>query len=296
MNPFDDIGFAVVVTGMLAAGSIALLGTFLVVRGQAMLTDAIGHGIVLGIAVTYLLSGQTSGPLQLLGAGLTGFLTVSVTGALAASNKVKRDAATALVFPAFFALGILLLSLFARDAHVDAHTVLLGEIGFVWLDTVNVLGWAVPRATLTLAAVFAVNLAFVTLFRKQLVAAAFDPVLATIQGLRPRLSTALLLGLTSVTAVAALDAVGVVLFVAFAIVPAVTGRLLSSRLPGMLAIAVVTAMAAAVAGYPLAVWADVSIGGSMAALTGVPLGAALVLAAGRRGRKSPTATPPVPTA
>lgn len=277
MTVFDDIGFVITLTGMLAAGSIALLGTFLVVRGQAMLTDAISHGIVLGIAVTFLLSGQASGPLQLLGAGLTGFLTVGVTGALAASGKLKRDAATALVFPAFFALGILLLSLFARDAHVDAHTVLLGEIGFVWLDTVPVFGVPVPRATLTLAVVFAINLAFVTLLRKQLTAAAFDPVLATIQGLRPRLSTALLLGLTSVTAVAALDAVGVVMFVAFAIVPAVTGRLLSGRLPGMLGIAVAVAVAAAMGGYPLAVSLDVSIGGTMASLTGVFLAAAVAL-------------------
>ncbi len=277
MTVFDDIGFVITLTGMLAAGSIALLGTFLVVRGQAMLTDAISHGIVLGIAVTFLLSGQASGPLQLLGAGLTGFLTVGVTGALAASGKLKRDAATALVFPAFFALGILLLSLFARDAHVDAHTVLLGEIGFVWLDTVPVFGVPVPRATLTLAVVFAINLAFVTLLRKQLTAAAFDPVLATIQGLRPRLSTALLLGLTSVTAVAALDAVGVVMFVAFAIVPAVTGRLLSGRLPGMLGVAVAVAVAAAMGGYPLAVSLDVSIGGTMASLTGVFLAAAVAL-------------------
>lgn len=291
MDVTGGIGFAIVLTGVLAAGAIALLGSVLVVRGQAMLTDAISHGIVLGIAVTYLLTGHASGPLQLLGAGLAGFLTVGVTGALASSRKLKRDAATALVFPAFFALGILLISLFARNAHVDAHTVLLGEIGFVWLDTVEVLGLVLPRAAATLAVVFAINLAFVTLLRKQLVAAAFDPVLATIQGLRPRLTTALLLALTSVTAVAALDAVGVVLFVAFAIVPAVTGRLLSGSFGTMLTISVVLAMACAVAGYPLAVWADVSIGGSMAALTGVPLLVALAVLAWR-GRRSAGAVAP----
>lgn len=283
------IGFAIVVTGVLAAGATALLGTVLVARGQAMLTDAISHGIVLGIAVTFLITGEVSGPVQLLGAGLTGFLTVSVTEALAASRKLKRDAATALVFPAFFATGVLLLSLFARDTHVDAHTVLLGEIGFVWLDTVSVLGAELPRAAVTLAAVFAVNLAFVTLLRKQIVAAAFDPVLAATQGLMPRLTTGLLLALTSVTAVAALDAVGVVLFVAFAIVPAVTGRALSGTFAGMQVSAVLLAMGSAVAGYYVALWADVSIGATMASLTGVPLLASLVWLAWRRRRSAPGA-------
>ncbi len=291
MELTGGIGFAIVLTGVLAAGATALLGSVLVVRGQAMLTDAISHGIVLGIAVTFLLTGQVSGPLQLLGAGLAGFLTVIVTGALAASGKLKRDAATALVFPAFFALGILLISLFARNAHVDAHTVLLGEIGFVWLDTVNLLGLTLPRTAVTLAVVFALNLAFVTLFRKQLEAAAFDPVLATLQDLKPRLTTALLLALTSVTAVAALDAVGVVLFVAFAIVPAVTARLVSGSFGAMLLTSVLVAMACAVLGYPLAVWADVSIGGSMAALTGVPLLLALIPLVWRRRRNSRSAAP-----
>lgn len=291
MDVTGGIGFAIVLTGVLAAGATALLGSVLVVRGQAMLTDAISHGIVLGIAVTFLLTGHVSGPLQLLGAGLAGFLTVAVTGALASSRKLKRDAATALVFPAFFALGILLISLFARNAHVDAHTVLLGEIGFVWLDTVTLLGLTLPRTAVTLAAVFAVNLAFVTLFRKQIEAAAFDPVLATLQDLKPRLTTALLLALTSITAVAALDAVGVVLFVAFAIVPAVTGRLLSGSFGTLLTVSVVLAMGCAVLGYPLAAWADVSIGGSMAALTGVPLLAALGALAWRRRRGSTEVAP-----
>lgn len=277
-----SVAFAIVLTGVLAASATALLGTVLVVRGQAMLTDAISHGIVLGIAVTYLLTGHVSGPVQLLGAGLAGFLTVIITEALTKSRKVKRDAATALVFPAFFATGILLLSLFARDAHVDAHTVLLGEIGFVWLDTVSVFGAVLPRAAVTLAVVFALNLAFVTLLRKQIVAAAFDAELATTQGLRPRLTTAMLLALTSLTAIAALDAVGVVLFVSFAIVPAITGRLLSSTFGGMLWSAVAVASAAAIGGYPLAAWADVSIGGTMAALTAVPLALALAATAWRR--------------
>lgn len=267
----SDYNFAIIATGVLTAASTALLGTFLVVRGQAMLSDAISHGLVFGIAVTFLVSGAVSGPWQLLGATLAGLLTVLLTEALSGSGRVRRDAATGLVFPALFAVGVLLLGLFARDVHVDAHTVLLGEIGFVWLDMLTVLGLQVPRALAVLVPVFLLDLAFVCLFYKELVAASFDRELAQLQGLRPRLVTLMLLTLTSLTAVAALDAVGVVMFVTFAITPGVVGRLAAGRLPGVMAVALAVGVGAALAGYPLALAADLSIGGMMALLTALPL-------------------------
>src|SRR5690606_39000012 len=179
----DDIGFVIVATGVLTGASAALLGTFLVVRGQAMLSDAISHGVVFGVALTFLLTGAVAGPVQLIGAAAAGLLTVLLTEALAGSGKVKRDAATGLVFPALFAAGILLLNLFARNAHVDVHTVLLGEIGFVWLDRIELLGLQVPRALAVATLSLLLNAVYVTLFHKELTAAAFDPVMARLQGL-----------------------------------------------------------------------------------------------------------------
>lgn len=271
---FDDVGLVIALTGVLAAASAALLGSVLVVRGQAMLTDAVSHGVVFGIAATYLLTGAVSGPVQLLGAAAAGVLTVVLTQWLAASGRVRRDAATGLVFPALFAAGVVILSLFARDVHVDAHTVLLGEIGFVWLDQVPLLGLEVPRSTLVLAVVLLLDAAYVLAFWDRLVASSFDPLHAKLRGLRPGGVSLGLLVLMAVTAVAALDAVGVVLFVAFAIVPAVAARLLAGSMGGVAVMAVAAASAAAVAGYPLAVALDVSIGGTMALLTAVPLAAA----------------------
>ncbi|MFA5551681.1 MAG: metal ABC transporter permease, partial [Trueperaceae bacterium] len=86
----DSPSFAILATGVLTGASAALLGTFLVVRGQAMLTDAISHGVVFGVAVTFLLTGSATGPLQLLGAAGAGLLTVALTEWLARSGKVKR--------------------------------------------------------------------------------------------------------------------------------------------------------------------------------------------------------------
>ncbi|WP_209425907.1 metal ABC transporter permease [Pararhodobacter sp. SW119] len=274
----DSTAAMIVLTGVLVGVSGALLGTFLVLGGRAMLTDAISHAIVFGIIVVWLLTRQMAGPVQVIGAAAAGMLTVLLSEALARTRLVRTDAAIGLVFPALFSAGVILIALNARNVHIDTESVLLGEIGFVWLETVTVAGLRVPVAVLTLAAVLAVNLAFVLGFWKELKLATFDPVLAAALGFAPGLMFHALLALTSVTAVAAFDAVGAVLFIAFVIVPPATGFLLTRRVGRMAGLAVGLAAASAGAGYALAVRWDVSIAGMMALMTGVFFTLALLLA------------------
>ncbi len=277
----DSVPATIVLTGALVGMAAALPGIFLVLRGAAMLADAISHAVVLGIVGVWLLTGATSGPLQLLGAALTGLLTVWLVEALTRTGLVASDAAIGLVFPALFALGVLLVNLNARNLHLDADAVLLGQIGLVWLDTLPVAGLEVPRAVLTLAAVLALNAGFVALFWKELKLATFDPGLAEALGFRPARLGRALLGLTSLTAVAAFEAVGAVLFVAFVIVPPATALLLTDRLATAVVLAAGVAVAAAAAGYGLAEAGDVSIAGSMAGVAGLAFAAAFLLAPGR---------------
>jgi len=278
----DPIAFSIVATGALVGLNGALLGTFLVLRGSSMQADAISHAILFGIIMVWLNTGQTSGPVQILGAALAGLLSVMLSEAIARTRLVASDTAIGLAFPALFAAGVLLINLYARDVHLDAHAVLLGEIGFVWLDTVSVGGVEVARALVTLSVVLAVNLVLVLGLWKELKLATFDPALAAALGFAPGLLFHLLLGLTSASAVASFDAVGVVLFIAFVIVPPATAYLLTERLGHMLGLAMALGVAAALAGYPLAVAWDVSIGGTMASVAGGFFALALVFAP-RRG-------------
>jgi manganese/zinc/iron transport system permease protein len=193
-----------------------------------------------------------------------------------------QDSATGLVFPAMFALGVLLINLNARNLHLDVDSVLLGEIGYVWLNTVTWFGVDLPVAGVTLAAVTVVNAAFLALFWKEQKIAAFDPGLAAALGFRPQAMGLVLLTLTAMTAVAAFDAVGVVLFLAFLIVPAVTGQLVAASVFGILVVAMGSGVISVGLGYGAALQWDVSIGGSMALATGLGLGLAL-LASPRSG-------------
>jgi manganese/zinc/iron transport system permease protein len=264
----SDIPFTIVATGALVGIAASLLGPFLVLRRSSMLADAISHSIVFGIVMVWLLFRQASGPAQIIGAALTGVLTVVLIELLTATRRVKGDAAIGLVFPALFSAGVLLLNLYARDVHIDTHTVLLGEIGFVWLDTVAFAGLELPRSLLSMAALTIVNLTFVTLLYKELKLATFDEGLARSLGFRPALLFYLLLTLTSSTAVAAFDAVGAVLFVAFIIVPPSAAYLLTDRLWRMIFYGAAISLLSSVGGYFLAVAWNVSIGGMMALATG----------------------------
>ncbi|MEX1081764.1 MAG: metal ABC transporter permease [Halofilum sp. (in: g-proteobacteria)] len=267
----------IVLTGALVGIAGSILGTFLVLRRNAMLSDAIGHSIVFGIVVVWLITRAQSGPAQIIGAALTGVITVGLIELLANSRRVKYDAAIGLVFPVLFAAGVLLLNLYARDVHIDTHTVLLGEIGFVWLDTMDVAGMAVPSSVVWMSVLTLVDAAFIGLFYKELKLATFDRQLAAALGLAPILIFYSLLALTSMTAVAAFDAVGAVLFIAFVIVPPSAAYLLTDRLFPMLLIAATIGVLSSFTGYAAAVAMDVSIGGMMAVMTGVFLALAFLL-------------------
>ncbi|MAN76502.1 MAG: zinc ABC transporter permease [Rhizobiales bacterium] len=272
---FNSPDAMIMLTGALVGIAASLLGTFLILRGASMLSDAISHSIVFGIIVVWMLTGQASGPVQIIGAALTGLLTVALTELLTATRRVKADAAIGLVFPALFSIGVLLINIYARDVHIDQHTVLLGEIGFVWLNTYDIGGYLVPQAVVWMGVMALLNLAFVTMLYKKLKLATFDAALAKALGFAPVLLSYALLALLSGTAVAAFDSVGAILFIAFVIVPPSAAYLMTDRLSLMLAFGAAIAIISSIAGYWLAVWFNVSIGGMMAMMTGACFVAAL---------------------
>jgi manganese/zinc/iron transport system permease protein len=272
-----SISAMIILTGLLLALSGAVLGTFLVLRGAAMLTDAISHSVVLAIVLVWMLTGATSGPLQVAGAVAMGLATVGLTALLQRSRLIADDAAIGLVFPALFAGGVLLINLHARDVHIDLDSVLLGEIGLVWLHRVDVLGVELPVAVVSLGLLGVVNLAFVLGFWKHLVLSSFDAPLAAALGLRPGVVGLALMALTAATAVAAFEAVGAILFIAFVTAPAATGLLLSNR-PGLaMATAVAAGSLAVLGGHAVALGQDLPIAPVMALCAGGIFALALAL-------------------
>ncbi len=131
-----------IIIGSFIAISGALLGTFLLLRGMALTSDAISHTVLLGIVVAFmvmtsLLNQQPdlSSPWLIIGAALAGVVTVILTELIHRSGLVQQDAALGLAFPLLFAVSIILVSRFVEDVHLDEDAVMVGEIGVAWADT-----------------------------------------------------------------------------------------------------------------------------------------------------------------
>lgn len=267
---------------VVVAAACALPGAFLVLRRMAMMSDAVSHSILPGIVIGFLWTGDLSSPWLVAGAAATGLLTVSLVEFIGRSRLLKEDAAIGIVFPVLFSVGVLLIARHAGDVHLDVDAVLLGEIAFAPFDRFAPGGLDLgPRALWVMGGVAMLNLGFILLFYKELKVATFDAGLAAALGFAPALIHYLLMGLVSLTAVGAFDAVGSILVVALMIGPPAAAHLLTDRLPTLLALSVLIGSLSGVAGYWLARALDASIGGSMATVVGLAFAAAYLFAPDR---------------
>ena len=214
MNPEIEILLIAVVTSV----ACALPGVFLVLRRLALVSDAITHAILPGIVVAFFLTGSLSSPLLVIAAAATGVLSVALIEALHRTRLVAEDAATGLVFPAFFSVGVVLVSRWAGKVHLDTDSVLLGELAFAPFDRLFVGGVDVgPAALWTMSCILLLNLALIIILTKELKIATLDPALAAVLGFSPAILHYLLMTAVSVTAVGAFSAAGSILVVALMI-------------------------------------------------------------------------------
>jgi manganese/zinc/iron transport system permease protein len=263
----------------LTAAACALPGVFLVLRRMALMSDAISHSILLGIVLAFFVTENLASPLLVVAAAATGVLTVSLVELLTRSRLVKSDAAIGLVFPALFSIGVILISRYAADVHLDVDAVLLGELAFTPFNRWEMGGVDMgPRALWLMGAVLLLNAAFVAALYKELKLTTFDAALAGALGFAPGLVHYAFMSLVSVTAVGAFEAVGSILVVALMIAPPAAAYLLTDRLPRMILLSVGLAVVSSQAGYWTAHLLDVSIAGAMATMAGVVFLAAFLFA------------------
>ena len=247
---YDFMVRALVAT-VLAAVVCALLSCWLVLIGWSLMGDAVSHAVLPGVVLAYIFGAPFA-----IGALAFGVLAVVLIGVVRSTSRVKEDAAIGIVFTTLFAFGLVLISI--TPSQVDLNHIIFG----------NVLG--VGTADLVQIAVLAA-VAFVVLVlkRRDLTLYAFDPTHAHAIGLPPRLLGALLLGLLAMTAVVALQVVGVVLVVAMLIIPGATAYLLTDRFGRMLVIAPLLSAGCSVLGIYLSYYLDAASGGLVVVTQGV---------------------------
>jgi len=267
------------VTGVVAATAAAcsVLGAFVVLRRMALLTDAIGHVLLLGIVLAFLVTHDLQSPLLILGAAASGLITVALVEAVSKSRLVKQDAAIGLIFPALFALGVILTTVYTRNIHLDVDRVLLGSPELAPLNRASTSDYDLgPVSLLVMSGVFFLNAAFVAVLFKELKLSTFDAALAAALGFAPGVLHYCLMGLVSLTAVTAFDATGPVLVVAFFVVPPAAAYLLTDRLGVMVLLSVGIGLVGAISGSIIAYAINVTISGTVAVVMGTIFGLAFI--------------------
>ena len=266
----STIQLEIIILASLTAVTCAILGVFLVLRRVSLMSDAISHSVLLGIVLAFFITKNLSSPLLIVGATLIGILTVCLTEIIIHTKKLKKDAAIGLVFPLLFSIGVILISKYTSDVHIDSDCVLFGEIAFTPFNRLYIgnIDFG-PKGIWIMGSALILNISFVWLFYKELKLSTFDKSLAASLGFMPVVLHYALMGLVSITSVSSFESVGSILVVAFMIAPPASAYLLSNRLSHMIYISAGIGILSSIGGYYLAYILDTNIAGAMATVTGL---------------------------
>ena len=222
----------------------AVVGSYLMVQRLALLGDAISHSVLPGLAIAYLVGANI-----FLGAFIAGIISTIFINLISTRSNIKEDTAMGIVFSAFFALGITLITVVQKDNKIDLNHFLFGNI--LAVDGTEV------RDTLIIAGIV---LTVVCLLYKELLFYTFDKLGAQAVGLPVGLLDLGLMMLIGLTIVASLKAVGVVLVLSLLITPAATAYLLVTRLHLVMLLGVIIGVTSSITGMYLSYYYNLPSG------------------------------------
>ncbi|THH36761.1 metal ABC transporter permease [Aliishimia ponticola] len=219
---------------MMLGLSAGVAGTFLFLRKRALVSDAISHATLPGIALAFLVMVALGGdgrslPGLLVGAVGSAGLGLAAVSFLSNRTRLGEDTAIGSVLSVFFGFGIVLLTVVQSVGQGQQA----GLEGFLLGSTAGML-----RGDATLIALSAgLTFAVILLMRRPLTLAAFDPGFAEVAGHNPRRSEAILMAVVLAVTVVGLKIVGLILIVALLIIPPVAARFWSEQSDRVLLIA-----------------------------------------------------------
>ncbi len=263
--------FWIILSGSLIAVSCGLLGAFLVLRKMAMVGDAISHAVLPGIVLAYLFSSSRETIPMLIGAAVLGVLTTIIIELFYKQARLQIDASIGITFTWLFAIGIILISVFAGQVDLDQDCVLYGEIAYVPLDLwISEAGINYgPRTVWIASTLLLLILFFLWRGYKGLFITTFNEEYAKALGINVAFWHYALMGSVSLTTVVSFESVGAILVVAFLIVPPATAYLISKDLKPLLWLSALFGITSAIGGYYLALLINGSIAGAMASIAGL---------------------------
>jgi ABC-type Mn2+/Zn2+ transport system permease subunit len=259
--------------GSLAAIALALVGTWVVLRGMTFLGDALVHGVVPGIALAILLDFN-----PLLGAGVAAVVMLVGISLVHRQTAFSEDTSIGLLFVGMLGLGVILISRTASYTG-DLEAILFGDA----------LG--VTRNDIVLLAILVAITGTVSLLMyRPFLVLSFNEQKAQLLGLRPRLAHGVLLALITLAIVGSFQTVGTLLVFGLLVGPPATAALLVRRVPAMMAVAALLGVASVAIGLVVSYHADTSGSATIAVVPIVLFFVTLALRSVTAWRRPATAT------
>lgn len=240
------------------------IGSFLILRRMSLVGDAIGHGVLPGIVLSFMIVRDFNSPWMIVGATGAGMMVTFLIEMIHSKTRVKQDAAIGISFTTLFAVGVLMINLFLPNAHIDENCVVNGSlVTVVSYEQIELFGLFVPKPILTMGSVAVITIFLMMLFYKYLVLSSFDEGLAASIGFQPKIVHYALMGGLSLVTVTSFQAVGSILVIALLIIPAASAFLCTYKLKTMLWLAALHALLSAVGGLYLFVHGNCSFSAAM---------------------------------
>lgn len=224
--PYNTL--VVLLGASLLGGSVGLVGCFAILRGRALMGDALAHAALPGVCLGFLAAGERNLPIMLCGAYLVVLLGINVISGLQRWTRVKQDAAIGFVLSVFYGAGVVLNSVVQRmpgtgsKAGIDV-SFYLGKAAGMSADDVYLI-----------AALAVALLLLVALLYKEFKLVTFDSAFAQVQGLPTLALDLLLMAQIALAVVIGIQIVGVVNMAGLLIIPGVAARFWTERLGAML--------------------------------------------------------------
>ncbi len=238
---FEDPNTRYVVTGtVLLAISSAIVGSFTFLKKKALVGDAVAHAVLPGVCLAFILSGNKNPVYLVVGAFITGWLSLVIIDQIVAHSRIKEDTAIGLILSVFFGLGIMLMTTIQRSGNAAQS----GLDSFLFGKAAALVGTDV----IVFSTISILLLIVVFLFFKELTLIAFDEDFAKSIGFPVRRLELVLTTLTVMAVVIGIQAVGVVLMAAMLITPAAAARFWTDRLKVMLLLAALFGAVAGISG------------------------------------------------
>lgn len=274
--PFTEHYWEVTLCSLLVGVSCGILGCFVVLRRMALIGDALSHAVLPGAVSAFLLLSvlnidlqqetAKAAPILMGGALIAGMITALMVALLGRRARTKEDSAIGIVFTALFAVGVIMISAMPRGTHFDLKCYLFGDALSVSRTDLWMLTFVTSLVVVWVAAMY-----------HPLKLVSFDPVVAGAMGMPVRTLHYLFMALLSLTVVAGLTTVGVIMVVAMVVTPASAAYQLTNRFSVMLMISAAIGAVSAVGGLVVAFIVNVPTGPAMVVVATVIFGVCLLL-------------------